>query len=406
MDIVVVADDLTGAADSGIQLVRAGYTTAVAFRGAPVPPSEGLDATVVDTDSRLLPPQEARERVQEAGQALKDARIVYKKIDSTLRGPIAVEMEAALQVAGRSKAIVAPAFPSNGRSTVRGMQLIHGEPVHETGLANDPHTPVREAHIPSILAEEGFEGIVTLDTQDIEDPDTVRQVLDGAKWIVADAVEDSHLEALVRSVPNPSEILWVGSAGLALALSTVYPGPQAGDVSEVSSRRPHRVLMVVGSTNDIVREQLRWVSREAEVKCVPFDSLAVARGELKELIRNTFDSARKGLGKDHNTVLHTTVEENLDSDGAEHLVAALADVVAKLSEESLFDALVLTGGDTAVHVARSVGARSIMLEEEIEAGVPLGTLIGPNPYPVVTKAGGFGNPETLLKALQTLTGKE
>ena len=162
MDVAVIADDLTGAADSGIQFARAGYGTAVAFYGAPIPPSEGLEAVAVDTDSRLLSPQEARERVLEAGRASADARIVYKKLDSTLRGPLAAELAAALQSTGRSKAVVAPAFPSTGRSTLGGVQLLHGEPVHETGLADDPHTPVREGHIPSLLSEAGFEGVFSV----------------------------------------------------------------------------------------------------------------------------------------------------------------------------------------------------------------------------------------------------
>ena len=84
----------------------------------------------------------------------------------------------------------------------------------------------------------------------------------------------------------------------------------------------------------------------------------------------------------------------------------LSEVVAGLSEEGLFDALVLTGGDTAVHVSRKLGAQGIMLEGEIESGVAVGTLIGAHPYRVITKAGGFGGPGTLLYALHTLVGKE
>lgn len=406
MNIAIIADDLTGAADSGIQLVRAGYKTAVAFRGAPIPPSEGLDATVVDTDSRLLSSREARERVQETGQAFKSARIVYKKIDSTLRGPIATELEVALRTTERPKAIVAPAFPSAGRSTLEGVQLLHGEPIHKTELADDAHTPVKEGHIPSILGEAGLDDVYTLGTEDLEDQDTIRQVLSDARWIVVDAEEDAHLEALVSAVPDPSEVLWTGSAGLALALGKVYPGPHAKDDSCTASRSARRVLIVVGSTTEVVREQLQCVASEPETVSVPFDSLTVANGRSDEATREAFVDACKALDEECNTALYTTVEENLDNDCARRLVEGLSEVVARLSEEDLFDALVLTGGDTAVHVARALGARGILLEEEIEAGVPVGTLIGPKPYPVVTKAGGFGAPETLLKAVQTLTGEE
>ena len=83
----MIADDLTGAADSGVQFVRAGYRTAVIFRGESVP--EDVEAAVIDTDSRSLDPRGARERVLEAGETLRGARIVYKKLDSTLRGPVA-----------------------------------------------------------------------------------------------------------------------------------------------------------------------------------------------------------------------------------------------------------------------------------------------------------------------------
>lgn len=79
---------------------------------------------------------------------------------------------------------------------------------------------------------------------------------------------------------------------------------------------------------------------------------------------------------------------------------ALAEAVADLS--GVFDALVLTGGATAVGVARRLGAVGIRLDGEVEPGIPVGTLVGPNPYRVVTKAGGFGEPDTLVKVVETL----
>ena len=81
-------------------------------------------------------------------------------------------------------------------------------------------------------------------------------------------------------------------------------------------------------------------------------------------------------------------------------------MAALLSEEGLFEGLVLTGGATAVGVARGLGASGIRLEGEMEPGVPMGALIGPRPYPVVTKAGGFGGPDTLVGAVEALSGEE
>jgi uncharacterized protein YgbK (DUF1537 family) len=81
VDVAIIADDLTGAADCGVQLARSGYRTAVAFRGSTVPPTEDLDAVAVDTDSRSLSADFAAERVVEAGHGIREARVVYKKID-------------------------------------------------------------------------------------------------------------------------------------------------------------------------------------------------------------------------------------------------------------------------------------------------------------------------------------
>jgi uncharacterized protein YgbK (DUF1537 family) len=112
-------------------------------------------------------------------------------------------------------------------------------------------------------------------------------------------------------------------------------------------------------------------------------------------------------------LLYSTAGEEVDcalreeavsgSEISDRVADALAKIVAGLSGGDLFDALILTGGDTAVRVARELRATGILLEGEIEAGVPVGTLIGSRPYRVVTKAGGFGGPETFRDALRALT---
>src|SRR5919107_340153 len=226
--IAIVADDLTGAADTGVQFVHAGYRTAVFFRATEVL-EDDLDAVSFDTDSRAMPAGFAAKRVLDAAHAARGAHIVYKKLDSTLRGNVAAELAAALGGARRDRVIVAPAFPAAGRTTVGGSQRVHSVPVDETEMANDPHTPVREAHVPSVLAHE-FSSVGALGAGDLADPERVRRTLEDYECVVADAERDADLEALVRAVPDPDRILWAGSAGLALALGSVYPGPCAGTV--------------------------------------------------------------------------------------------------------------------------------------------------------------------------------
>jgi D-threonate/D-erythronate kinase len=393
MRVAIIADDLTGAADTGVQLARAGYRTAVAFRGAPIPPSEDLDVVALDTDSRAMPPGFAAKRVISASRAVRDAPILYKKLDSTLRGPIAAELAAALGASGRERAVVAPAFPAAGRTTVDGAQLVRGVPVHETEARDDPRTPVREGHLPTLLAA-SFPSVASLGTEDLADPATVRRALDEVVCVVADAASDEDLEALVRAVPDPDRVLWAGSAGLAVALGAVHPGPRAA-TAHPRSAPAGRVLVVVGSLSAVARRQLRALEEHG---CVAVPVIAARSGEA-------LGAARAALAGGECATLHSAEDREAAHAGA--VVGALAEAVAALSEEGLFDALVLTGGETAVGVARRLGAVGIRLAGEVEPGIPVGTLIGPRPYGVVTKAGAFGEAGTLVGAVQTLlTGWE
>src|ERR687898_1136111 len=280
MRVAIIADDLTGAADTGVQLARAGYRTAVAFRDAPILPSEDVDAVALDTDSRTMPAGFAARRVLAATRAVRATPLIYKKLDSTLRGPIAAELSAALSASGREHAVVAPAFPATGRTTVEGVQLVRGVPVHETEAKDDPRTPVREGHVPTLLAA-AFPSVVSLSTEDLAHPATVRRALEEARCVVADAARDEHLEALVRAVPDPSEVLWAGSAGLAVALGRVYPGPHTGTTP---SARTSRVLVVVGSLSEVARGQLRSLEKHGCAAVPVSGADREALGKLREAL--------------------------------------------------------------------------------------------------------------------------
>src|SRR5215213_4554843 len=394
MLIAVIADDLTGAADTGVQLVHAGYRTAVFFRATEVL-EDDLDAVSFDTDSRAIPAGFAAKRVLDALHVARGARTVYKKLDSTLRGNVAAELAAALGGARRDRVILAPAFPAAGRTTVRGIQRVHGVPVDETEMVNDPHNPVREAHVPGLLAG-AFSSVGALSVENLADHKRVRKTLEDYECVVADAERDADLETLVRAVPDPARVLWAGSAGLALALGSVYPGPCAGDASV--QRAPVRtVLVVVGSLSGVAREQVRRLVGEYGNVDIP-----VGVGEA-DAVQEAVETAREALAGGACAVVRSPEER---STSGESVLGELTEVAALLSEEGLFEGMVLTGGATAVGVARRLGAAGIRLEGEVEAGIPMGALIGPRPYPVVTKAGGFGKPDTLVGAVEALSEEE
>ena len=137
----IIADDLTGAMDSSGYFAEKGLTTVVVLAPGYSPTA---DVVVVSTNSRADDADVACEKVRQAVKRLT-GRIVYKKIDSTLRGNIGVELDAAMDELACDKAIVAPAFPAVGRTTVGGLLLVDGTRVAGTQFAQDPISPVRES---------------------------------------------------------------------------------------------------------------------------------------------------------------------------------------------------------------------------------------------------------------------
>jgi uncharacterized protein YgbK (DUF1537 family) len=378
MRIAVIADDLTGAADTGVQLARAGHRTAVVFRGEPAPGD--VDAVVADTDSRGLEAGEAAARVRRAAGALAAAPILMKKLDSTLRGPLAAELAAALESGGRRAAVVAPAFPATGRTTVGGVQLVEGEPVHRTQFAHDPVTPVLEGDLVRLLG-----------ARHVAAGASPAAALAKGGMVVCDAATDEDLAALVRAVPDPSAVLWAGSAGLATALGAVHPGPGFDDADDEEPGGP--VLVVVGSANRTAREQIARLTAGG----VPAAILRLDRLGDEEIAACAARAAAAldGAGV---CVLHPGEGEGAPA----RIAAALAETAALATGRAAVAGLVLTGGDTAVHVARRLGATGLLVEDELEPGVVAGRLIGPRRFRIVTKAGGFGSPDVLRRASAAL----
>ncbi len=136
---LVVADDLTGATDTGHGFAVRGFETVVRLD----PEFEAPDAAVivVDTDSRYVSPAEAGNRVADVVSDI-EAATVYKKVDSTLRGNLAAEIEAVMAAMDADTAAVAPAFPTNGRVTACGYHLVEGALITDTEAGNDPDSPV------------------------------------------------------------------------------------------------------------------------------------------------------------------------------------------------------------------------------------------------------------------------
>ena len=355
--IRVIADDFTSATDALAAFAQRGWATRVALRSPPPWGSAGSEVWSTDTDSRGLPDDAAAEMAASWARQWRYADILVKQFDSTLRGPVAAEVLAAWQASGRSKLIVAPAFPAARRTTDRGRVLVDGVPVCKTEFANDPLNPVRESSLPALFAARGQ----TL--QCARDAIEAMAQLVEHDALVVDAATEADLEALVMRAGARRDVLWAGSTGLLRAFAMTLSTSAQPHPSWHAAQRP---AVVVGSRNPRSREQ----HRHAQAK---------ARG----------------------ATLWATPDEPGDP---ERLTARLADEVCEAVLSGCCDGLVVTGGETAKHIARRLQAQDIRVLREVQPGIPLCLMHTPHGViPLVTKAGGFGDDDVFMQCLQALT---
>ena len=363
--LTIVADDLTGACDTG-----------ALFAGrAPVPatvwPRRAVEAAVrvVDTESRALPADEAAGRVG-AVAARARAGFWFKKIDSTLRGRVGAEIDALLRATGTATAVVCPAFPGQGRVVLDRVLLVGGVPVADTPVADDPQFPAGASSVVEILRPQLDRALAWIPIDQMRaGPEALAARLRrlGGTAIVADAETDADLDALVDAAlavtPMP---LLVGAAGLARALAARL-GLLAERAELPSSSR---WLIVAGSRHPATRRQVR------EARAAGLTVLATA---------------------------DRTVESRTDV-----LARLIEQAVAALARER-WDVVIVTGGETAVALWAALGAERIDLLGAPAPGLALGHLRVPGreALPLVTKAGGFGTPDLLvsLAAVRAAAGE-
>jgi 4-hydroxythreonine-4-phosphate dehydrogenase len=386
-DLVIVADDLTGAGDSAAYLARTA-SVSVVLDGAAQWPSTTVVA--VDTDSRYAGPKEAASRTADAVRRAQDlGATVYKKIDSTLRGNVAVEVRAAAEALAtaedRPLVIVAPAFPAVDRTTVGGVVHIKGEPMTEGAYGGNLLRLLDEAALSSILIPLGLAR---------HEGDLGQQFLiaheNGVDAVVVDAESDEDLAKVVQAARSlPFSALLVGSGGLARPLSE--------GLSQTPERSPFELaapaLFVVGSHAAESREQR---------------SVLVDRGVEEILLGpGTSDDAVAAVVRDKlhsgSVVLSPDPHLPVDRDQAPAVAASLANIA--LSVLDGVKTLVATGGETARAILDRAGITQLEVRGELEPGLVLYHVPALN-VDLVTKAGAFGDSHTLLRCRPAAQPKE
>ena len=426
----IIADDLTGANDTALQMQQKGAATKILLEEQ-IPSEfarETTQAWAISTESRNLSAEEAYNKVKNTTVFLKDNfnfEYYYKKIDSTLRGHIAIETLTVLKELEYDAAVVIPAFPAEGRITVGGYHLLKGLPISMSDMAMDPVCPILESHIPTM-----FKAQVGSEHEDIIGVLELKTVMNGAgpilkrlnelidegkKLIVVDAVSTTNIEQVVLAINRMEyKILPTGTAAFAKVLANVWLG--AAKIHEEQLKIPVLPKLVLsGSATQITAKQIERLEQSDDYQNVYVISLKAAdiiNNKQSIIVEKVLDN----LGKDNIIVVHTSNIMNdyeevagsiQDDDSTRIFYQKVTDFLGYIAQEishSRDIILITMGGETSYKCCKNINSTELDIVDEAAPAIAL-TRNSQKKW-IVTKSGNLGNANTLVDILSYLKAHE
>ena len=416
----ILADDLTGAMDGGLQLFKRGFRVRIQI-GSPSNESYG-GATVVDTESRNASKSAASMRVREGVDFFRSLGLPlrYKKVDSTLRGNLGAELEELLAASLYRAVLFAPALPLAGRTTQNGHHYIDGIPIDKTEMASDPKMPIPSSSISTLLRYQTALPIGRLSLQDIRlgtrhaKSKFNKELANGARIVVCDALADDDLNTIAEVAREESDtVVPCGSAGLLTHVAGNWSNelPRPNHVEGGDPRTGDPVLVVSASMSDTTKAQIRRADEAIA------DSTVIRADHSALFVAGQSDDESMRIGQIAADLLRAKSHVFIDLAGSDraytpdHESALILRAVSRIvltvcsgTRRPAFSGLVLTGGETAATVLSSAGSSGIEITGEAEPLIPAGIIQGGllDGIPVVTKAGGFGSVDALTNACSCL----
>ena len=278
---VIVADDFTGACDVGVQFAMRGISTSVVLKHATLRDLKTTRSALLvhDTETRNESAETAYVRIRKFSALCIRAKIelVYKKIDSTLRGNLGGELDGILDVFSEAVAIVSPTYPEYQRTVVDGNLLVGRVPVESTEFANDPLSPVRSSNLSAIVSSQSSRAVGNIYLK------TVRR---GSSSIVKTIrrLSSQGLRIICVDAENRRDLR---NIAIACVKSRALPCGSAGLAEEIAAIQSHRNKLVIlsASTNEATMRELRSTARRGYVIKARAAELVEEGRRRREIIR-------------------------------------------------------------------------------------------------------------------------
>ncbi len=419
----IVADDLTGANDTALQFHLRGANTKILLDSDYVPADKEMtEVWAVSTESRNVEPWEAVSRVEKAVNSFVENfsfDYFYKKIDSTLRGNIAIETLTMLNILNYDAAIIIPAFPQEGRITVGGYHLLKGVPLGRTEVARDPHSPILESHVPTLLRsqldDKQKELVGTIDLKTVMNgagPILIKineLIKEGKKLIVADSTSSTDIEQIALAIKKcDKKLLPAGTAAGAQVLGKFWLSGIERENAPVKLEKLPKFI-VSGTATHTTAEQITKLEQTDDydnINFIALDTNDILKGVNQELV----DRIVTNLKSNVTVVVHTShLITNFDgfsddSFNAEltknKLTSLITDFLAQLAERVLAQInviLITLGGETSYKCCKAIDSNELQLVDEVAPAISLCS--DTKGRWIVTKSGNLGNTKTLIDIL-------
>ena len=390
LEVMVIADDLTGAADTGVCFLGGGPVKVVNLDHSSHSSDWGL---AVDTGSRNATDEILPELMLKASALVKKGRprIIYKKIDSCLRGQIGLELEILLANIGMTGALVAPAYPRLGRLTRNGLHYVGGSLVSESETARDPLRPVTDARLAAIIGRGCGLPVRPIGLDLIRDgaAAVLAEIRSGEGIIwAADAETDADLDILATAgLAESRRLILSGSAGLAVAVSRCM-GISPQKPEKINAPRP--TVFLAGSASTVLKEQIDYLAEKEGAQVLtlnPAELMAPASAAFGDLPGGPDNPPRP-------LVINLPPPNKVSPYSSQQIIAAFGQAAARIVAARQPQSIFMSGGDTARATLNALGINGAWLKAEIEPGV---VLLEAGSLTIVTKSGGFGDRELLRR---------